>query len=92
MADITSSTYSVTTESKTGDLYAIVRDGQLRKQTVDAVASVAVAGAVAELRLAGNTANRPVAPTVGTMYFDTTLNQPIWWSGFAWVDADGVAS
>lgn len=92
MADITSSSYSVTTESKAGDLYAIVRDGQLRKQTVTAMAEQATAQAVAAIRLVGNTANRPDAPDVGTMYFDTTLNQPIWWSGFAWVDADGVAS
>lgn len=92
MADITSSSYPVTTESKTGDLYAIVRDGQLKKQTVTAMASVATAQAVAAIRLTGSTVNRPDAPDVGTMYFDTTLNQPVWWAGFAWVDADGVAS
>ena len=33
MADITSSTYPVVTDSKDGDQYAIVRNGQLKKQT-----------------------------------------------------------
>lgn len=26
---------------------------------------------------------------IGTMYFDTTLKKPIWWSGLSWVDAIG---
>jgi hypothetical protein len=32
---------------------------------------------------------RPVDPPLGLMYFDTTLNRPIWWNGKEWVDADG---
>ena len=27
----------------------------------------------------------------GQMYFDTTLNYPIWWNGTKWVNASGTA-
>ncbi len=37
----------------------------------------------------GTTAARPTARPTGFMYFDTTLGQPVWWSGAAWVDALG---
>lgn len=40
---------------------------------------------------AGSSSERPASPVVGTMYFDTTLNKPIWWSGSEWVDASGTA-
>lgn len=40
---------------------------------------------------AGLTANRPTANLwTGRPYFDTTLGQPIWWDGAAWVDATGT--
>ena len=40
----------------------------------------------------GSTADRPVYNLiVGTTYFDTTLNQPIWWTGSGWVDATGTS-
>lgn len=37
-------------------------------------------------------ANRPSGSSVkiGKMYFDTTLNKPIWWTGAAWVDSTGA--
>ena len=39
----------------------------------------------------GATGTRPVAQlTVGQPFFDTTLGQPIWWNGAAWVDATGT--
>jgi hypothetical protein len=42
----------------------------------------------------GATSDRPDdgTLTVGTMYFDTTLMQPVFWTGFGetgWVDAEG---
>lgn len=38
----------------------------------------------------GTTAQRPTTNlVVGMQYFDTTLGQPIWWNGTAWVDALG---
>ena len=40
---------------------------------------------------AGPTANRPTGVGVGTQYFDTTINRPIWWDGGKWVDATGTA-
>lgn len=42
--------------------------------------------------LAGNTAGRPATPSLGLPYFDTTIGQPVWWNGAAWVDAAGVPS
>lgn len=40
----------------------------------------------------GTTANRPIYNLiVGTTYFDTTLNKPIWYNGSIWVDATGTS-
>lgn len=35
-------------------------------------------------------ANRPRSPQNGMMFFDLTLNKPIWYSGTSWVDANGT--
>lgn len=42
--------------------------------------------------MAGTTAQRPTYYTAdaGMMYFDTTLNKPIWWTGGSWRDATGA--
>lgn len=37
----------------------------------------------------GSTANRPTSRQIGTMYFDTDLNKPIWWTNAGWRDAMG---
>lgn len=37
----------------------------------------------------GSTSARPSNATTGTLYFDTTLGMPVWWTGTAWVDALG---
>ena len=39
----------------------------------------------------GSTPSRPASPSVGTMYFDTTLGKPVWWKGSGWVDSAGAA-
>lgn len=36
------------------------------------------------------TTNRPTGKTVGYLYFDTTLNKPIWYNGTVWVDSTGA--
>ena len=38
----------------------------------------------------GNTSSRPTGIDVGCMYYDTTLNKPIWWNGTVWRDATGT--
>ena len=39
----------------------------------------------------GNSASRPITNlVVGQVYYDTTLNKPIWWNGTFWKDADGI--
>lgn len=39
---------------------------------------------------AGITAERPVGKAAGYMFFDTTLTQPIWYTGTDWVDSTGT--
>lgn len=34
---------------------------------------------------------RPGTPQVGTIFFDTSLGQPLWWNGTEWVDAMGAS-
>lgn len=38
----------------------------------------------------GDTSNRPTSPVQGSVYFDTTIKKPIWWTGTNWVDATGT--
>ena len=40
--------------------------------------------------LMGTTAERPTRPNNGVMYYDTTLNKPIWWVTNHWKDATGT--
>jgi hypothetical protein len=49
----------------------------------------------AAIPLSGTTAQRPistaqVALPVGQIYYDTTLDRPIWWNGAVWKKADGT--
>lgn len=39
----------------------------------------------------GTTAQRPASPILSQMYFDTTINKPIWHNGSNWVDATGTS-
>lgn len=41
------------------------------------------------VNLNGATASRPTSSITGQFYFDTTLGQPVWWSGSTWVDSSG---
>lgn len=36
----------------------------------------------------GKTINKPEHALIGYLYFDTTLNKPIWWNGANWVDSN----
>ena len=36
------------------------------------------------------TSSERSAKYTGQMFFDTTLNKPIWWTGSKWVDATGA--
>ncbi len=53
-------------------------------------------GYTIQYNMSGTTASRPTSrldnswQTIGLMYFDTTLNKPIWWNGTNWVDANGT--
>jgi len=39
--------------------------------------------------ISGTSIQRPKTPPVGTMYFDTDLEKPVWWTGSHWKDAMG---
>lgn len=38
----------------------------------------------------GTSLKRPINKGIGQIFFDTTLNKPIWWTGTKWVDAIGT--
>jgi len=49
----------------------------------------------AAIPLSGTTAERPVstvqaAVAIGQIYYDTTIDRPIWWNGTVWKKADGT--
>jgi len=44
------------------------------------------------INVKGTTTNRPVGSTVGQLYYDTDLKQPIWYDGSTWKFADGTAA
>lgn len=46
-------------------------------------------GAWTSITPINNSANRDEAKYLGQVYFDTTLNKPIWYNGTNWVDANG---
>jgi hypothetical protein len=37
----------------------------------------------------GDIAERPNNPSVGTQFYDTSLQRPVWWDGAGWRDAGG---
>lgn len=46
---------------------------------------------VAVTPLSGTTAQRPnLYLATGQIYYDTTLDRPIWWNGTVWKKADGT--
>lgn len=38
----------------------------------------------------GATGSRPLSPSVGRRFYDTTIKKPIWWNGTNWTDAAGT--
>lgn len=38
----------------------------------------------------GTSLRRPTNKGIGQIFFDTTLNKPIWWDGTKWVNSDGI--
>jgi hypothetical protein len=50
-----------------------------------------VFGSIFAMQKSGTTAQRPTKGLyIGLVYFDTTLGNPIWYSGTDWVDATGA--
>jgi hypothetical protein len=44
------------------------------------------------LTMSGSSAQRPTAMLwPGRVYFDRTLNQPVWYDGTDWVDSQGIS-
>lgn len=42
-----------------------------------------------QVNISGTSSSRPNIATVGDIYFDTTINRPIFWNGKKWVDSSG---
>lgn len=38
---------------------------------------------------AGPSSARPMSPTIGFQFFDTTIGRPVYWNGSFWVDSEG---
>ena len=47
-------------------------------------------GNPANINYYGTNSERPTTVKIGFVYFDTTLNSPIWWTGKKWVNSDGI--
>lgn len=81
-----------------GDYHFFVNNNGLPKmnRTKVNVEQSNESGYTIQYNMSGKTANRPTSrldnswQTIGLMYFDTTLNKPIWWNGTNWVDANGT--
>ena len=58
----------------------------------DAIHTDKISGTVLKKYNIGTSEERPSVSNIdfGYMYFDTTLQKPIWWTGSKWVDATGV--
>jgi hypothetical protein len=54
----------------------------------------AVNSLIRRLAGAGTTAERPIKPVDGQMYYDRTLKKPVWWNGedAQWKDAGGATA
>ena len=72
-------------------------NGILRiNRTATDTAQTTEAGYSIQVNKSGASTNRPTGLTndwqsIGTMFFDTTLNKPIWWNGTGWVDSTGTS-
>lgn len=54
------------------------------------VTGATVKDALNTLVLGGATGSRPSTKYLYELYFDSTLNKPIWWNGTNWVDSTGT--
>lgn len=90
MSNLPGASYPTVEDSKAGDLYTIVRSGNVKKQTRGGLQAFVTGETLKEVRNGGNTANRPESPATFATYFDTTLGKPIWYDGVNWVDATGA--
>ncbi len=90
MSNLPGASYPTVSNSKVGDKYTIVRDGNVKKQTRSGLEAYIKGQTLTAVRNGGATANRPEAPATFEFYFDTTLNLPIWYNGVNWVDATGA--
>lgn len=89
MSNLPGASYPTVQDSKVGDLYTIVRDGNVKKQTRGGIQSHVTGETLKEVRKGGPTANRPTNPATFELYVDTDLSKIIAWDGVNWV-ADGV--
>jgi hypothetical protein len=68
-----------------------IRENEATQSAWNRKARDAINAISARLTGSGATASRPAAPTVGQMFYDTTLGIPIWYHATAvWKNAAGT--
>lgn len=72
---------TITGNFKIGETFSVKKDGINRRD-----ANIAMS----QMCLSGPSACRPNMPTNGVMYYDTTLNKPVWYVN-GWKDSNGVS-
>lgn len=90
MSNLPGASYPTVEDSMAGDLYTIVRSGNVKKQSRGGLQGYVTSETLKTVRAGGSTANRPTSPATFQTYFDVTLGLPIWYDGVNWVDATGV--
>jgi hypothetical protein len=91
---------AIVSAAMSGGTQTVQEEGVTQSTTVTAFNFVGLTvtasggGATATITVAplsGATGSRPATPATGTMYLDTTLGLPIWYTGSVWIDAAGVS-
>ena len=86
------------TNPRTGIIYSVSSGGELalaKKIRNDNITVFGVLDLAEEILgkqdvEAGTNTERPTLKPPGYMYFDTTLEKPIWYTGTSWVDSTGL--
>jgi hypothetical protein len=94
----TSSGPAAWTNPRTGVQYSVTAGGEQalakairnQHQTVFGILDVPAEVNSKLVRLIGDTASRPTDTDPGSVYFDTTISKPCWFTGTIWVLADGT--
>lgn len=79
-------------DTASGFVFWVDTQNRLRRTgyTGESAPASDTAGYAFQTNLNGITASRPASPEIGQMFFDLTLDKPIWWNGSVWKLADST--